>query len=423
MKVFLRFFTGLLVVSLLAGCASVFEDPYYVELEPVPEVVSVAAMDFEPLEEESVQTPGLSEPVEAAVQPVYPDIWSRVRAGFAVDGWQPDRAELALRKRYATDGLVVRIAERSSGFLYYVVDAVERRKLPMELVLVPFVESGYSLNAVSSAEAHGAWQFIKRTARTYELGIDHFRDERRNLVASTRAALDYLSKLHGMFGDWSLAMAAYNCGEGRVEAELLKARRKGISQPGWKHIAASLPLETREYVPRIMAMKALIADPGLHGIRLPEIANEPMYTVVGVHRDIDVDLLARLAGMSVDQLLRLNASLRAPVIVGRHDTRLLLPHAAAGRLAEAMTTHAGPWVSWRTVRLTRAATAAEIAGRNRIPVARFLRWNPLPEGQVYEVGTTIFLPGKGREALDVSELPAKRLLTQARLACSAGDGC
>jgi len=398
---------------LLAGCASVFDAPY-VEVEEVPVALSVPDVEIEP--EMPVRE------VLAEIK-VYPDIWARIREGFKLEGVDDNPEVLAVAKRLAASGIVQRIAERAGGLLYYVVEAVDERGLPMELALVPFVESGYSLNAASHAEAHGAWQFIESTAKNYEIGIDRFRDDRRNLVVSTRAALDYLQALHGMFDDWQLAMAAYNCGERRVQNEVDRAKRRGVKTPGFKDIARFLPQETRDYVPRILAVRRLLVDPAAYAMSLPPMENAPQYTVVEIHRDIDVALLAKLAGVSRDALLRLNASLKAPVVIGRHNVNLLLPHQAAVRLAENMATHGGPWVTWRMVRITRPATPLEIAERNKLPLTLVLQANPLPEGHYYEVGSTLLLPAGRMGGIDPALAQRAVLLTRASSECMVLPSC
>lgn len=368
-----------------------FDAPYE---ELPPEVVQQApeAIEIEPgpLHEMLAHAPPSS--VHHA------DLWGRIRQGFSVTDMDKDAQVMRVARKFATDKFLDHTSQRAANLLFYVVEEVEQRKLPMEVVLVPFVESGYTLEAASHAEAHGAWQFIEKTARTYELNIDRFRDDRRSLITSTRAALDYLSMLHGMFDSWPLAMAAYNCGEKRIQAEVDRARKRGIKKPTFNDLAAQLPEETRNYVPRIFALKKLIADPAAYKATLPPIENAARHTVVEIRRDIDVSLVARLAGLPMARFNALNPSLNAPIIVGRSATQLLLPHDAALQLAINMGSHTGPWVSWRTVRVTRPTTPGELARRNNVPVKLVAQANPLPEGHYYAVGSTLLLPLRNNEA-------------------------
>jgi len=411
------------VVLLLTACASVFDAPY----EEIAADASDAALETPLLVEEE---PGdLNDLLQApqADSTQYRDLWERIRQGFAVSDLDKDAQVNRAAKRFVADKFLDRTAQRASGLLYYVVQEVDQRHLPMELVLVPFVESGYTLEAKSQAEAHGAWQFIENTAKTYELNIDRFRDERRSLVSSTRAALDYLDKLHGMFNSWPLAMAAYNCGEKRIQAEIDKARARRVKNPGFNDLAPYLPPETRDYVPRILALKKLIADPGAFRISLPPIDNAPRHSVVEIHRDVDVSLVARLAGLSMAEFQAINPSLQAPIIIGSSHTRLLLPHSAALRLSLNMGTYSGQWVSWRMVRITRATTPGEVARRNGLPLRLVAQANPLPEGHYYAVGSTLLLPlVRGKEAPEeIDALTANRavLVTRSTEPCNVPHGC
>lgn len=389
----LRPFPLIALLCLTTGCASVFDAPY-IDLSAsldAPERNDESVVELLPPELDLAMLPALAEKQQ------FDDLWMRLRAGLAVPEMDRDQKVLQAARRFAQDRYLERTSARGADYLFYVVEEVDRRQLPMELALVPFVESGYTLEAKSQAEAHGAWQFIEKTGRTYELDIDRFRDERRSLIASTRAALDYLTDLHRMFGNWPLAMAAYNCGEKRIQAEIDRARARGVKQPGFNDLAAVLPVETREYVPRILALRRLIANPAEYRLSLPAIRNEPRHSVVEIRRDIDLDLVIRLSGLSPAAFSALNPSIKAPVILGGHKTQLLLPHDAALRLSLGIGTHAGPSVSWRAIRITRPATPGEIARRNGVPLKRLLLANPLPDGQLYMPGSTLLIPLKSNE--------------------------
>ncbi|MDD2885534.1 MAG: transglycosylase SLT domain-containing protein [Dechloromonas sp.] len=411
--------------GVLGGCSStIFDAPY----EDLPAVVATEG-ETELADGGLAIEPGdLHEILHGPHQPpkVYADLWERIRDGLQVADLDRDPAVQRATRRYLADKLFERMAQRSSGFLYYVVQSVEQRNLPMELVLLPFVESGFSLQAASTAEAHGAWQFIESTAKNYEIRIDRFRDDRRNLVISTRAALDYLSALYAQFGSWPLAMAAYNCGEKRVQAEVDRARLRGIKNPLFRDIAVRLPEETRDYVPRILALRQLVRSPEVYRLKLPEMKNAPDFSVVEIQRDMDVALVARLAGLKLEQLQRLNPSLTAPVIVGSQHASLLLPHAAALALSSNMLTHPGPWLSWRMVRIKRSASPVEIARRNQLPLRVVLQANPLPDGHYYAVGSTLMLPGRTADSGDhINPEMARQavLLTRASSECVVLQSC
>ena len=404
-----------LFALLLAGCASVFDAPYEELQTESPEAV------FDPHPVVEVKEGDLFEMIEMP-QPDkvhYQDIWDRIRQGFKVAELDKDPQVNRSARRFASEKFLDHTAQRAANLLFYVVEEVDARKLPMELVLVPFVESGYTLEAKSQAEAHGAWQFIENTARTYELNIDRFRDERRSLIASTRAALDYLNMLHGMFDSWPLAMAAYNCGEKRIQAEINRAKLRGIKKPGFNDLAPFLPPETRDYVPRILALKKLIADPAAFKAVLPPIENASRHTVVEMHRDIDVSLVAQLAGLKLTEFLALNPSLQAPIIIGSNHTQLLLPHAAALQLAIRMGSYQGTWVSWRLIRITRPTSPGELARRNNVPAKLIAQVNPLPEGHSYAVGATLLIPLKSNQIAE--EIPQQLARGASLLTHGAGQ--
>ena len=207
-------------------------------------------------------------------------------------------------------------------YLYHIVGQVEARGMPMELTLLPFVESSFRPNALSSAKASGLWQFIPSTGTTYSLNQNLWKDERRDVVESTRAALDYFQKLYAQFGDWQLALAAYNWGEGNVQRAIDRNAQAGLPTD-YSHLR--MPLETANYVPRLEAVKRIIQNPSAYGVTLPDIGSEPYFVQVFRDKDIDVKTAARLANMKLDDFKLLNPSFNKPVIVGAHNTAMLIP--------------------------------------------------------------------------------------------------
>src|ERR1700731_763473 len=214
------------------------------------------------------------------------------------------------------------MTERSQKYLYYIVEELESRHMPTELALLPFIESAYNPQALSVAKAAGMWQFVPGTGRTYNLKQNMWQDERRDVLASTGAALDYLSRLHDMFGDWYLALAAYNWGEGNVQRAIARNQAAGLPTD---YLSLKLPVETRNYVPKLQAVKNIIANPQLYGLTLPAGPNRPYFVSVKTSHDIDVDVAARLAGMPLDEFKALNPSFKKPLIVGSIESPNLLP--------------------------------------------------------------------------------------------------
>jgi membrane-bound lytic murein transglycosylase D len=203
-------------------------------------------------------TPGLASSTTVAHLTPPADLWERIRRGFAM----PDLEGDLVRDReqwYATrPDYIFRMTERSRKYLFHIVEELERRNMPTELALLPFIESAFNPQAVSSAKAAGMWQFMPATGRYFELKQNVFRDDRRDVLESTRAALDYLQKLHGMFGDWHLALAAYNWGEGSVSRAQARNKASGL---GLSYPDLNMPMETRFYVPKLQAVKNIVAQP------------------------------------------------------------------------------------------------------------------------------------------------------------------
>ncbi|HZF80755.1 MAG TPA: transglycosylase SLT domain-containing protein, partial [Rubrivivax sp.] len=257
-------------------------------------------------------------------------LWQRLRQGFVL----PDMDTELVRKWeqwYARDpAYVQRMTERGGRYLFHIVEEVQRRGLPTELALLPFIESAFNPQALSRAAAAGMWQFMPGTGKDFELHQNVFRDDRRDVLASTRAALDYLQRLHGMFDDWSLALAAYNWGQGNVTRAIERNKRAGLGTD-FLSLAPRMPQETREYVPKLQAVKNIVARPEAFGLSLPSLSDEPHFLSVPIDRDIDVALVARFAGMSLEQFHQLNPQLNKPLILAAGTPQVLLPYDNANR--------------------------------------------------------------------------------------------
>ena len=276
--------------------------------------------------------------------------------------------------------------------MFYIVEEVERRGMPTELALLPFVESAFQPEAVSSAKAAGLWQFIPSTGRDYALAQTVWKDERRSVIDSTRAALDYLQKLYDMFGDWHLALAAYNWGEGSVARAIEKNRRAGRSTA---YTSLKMPLETQHYVPKLQAVKNIVAEPERYGIELPPLANSPYFVAVQRTRDIDVGTAARLAEMTPEEFSALNSQFNRPVIVGANSPTLLLPADRVDTFnanLAAWEATGQPLASWTTYRMQPADTLATVAKRVGISEAQLREANRVPPRYKLAPGSTILIP-------------------------------
>ena len=260
------------------------------------------------------------------------DMWNHVRGGYQMgDHGYRSKVQRFVREYGRKPQRLQRIANRATDYLHIVVNELKRRRMPTELALLPFVESAYVNTAYSHAGAAGMWQFIPSTGRLYGLKQNRGFDGRMDALESTRAALDYLQKLHREFkGDWFLALAAYNAGEGRVGRAIRYNRARGRKTDYWN---LRLPRETREYVPRLLAYKEIIANPHAFGFRLPMTPNAPKLVEIHVNKPVNLVKAARYAGLAADTLTSLNPNFLKGVTTPRVSKRILLPRNVAGRLA------------------------------------------------------------------------------------------
>jgi membrane-bound lytic murein transglycosylase D len=336
------------------------------------------------------------------------DLWERVRQGFAMPDLDSDLVK-RWEQWYATrPDYVQRMTERGGRYLFHVVEEVHKRGLPMELALLPFIESAFNPQALSVASASGMWQFMPATGLQYELKQNLFRDDRRDVLASTRAALDYLQMLHRMFDDWHLALAAYNWGQGNVQRALERNRR---ARQDLVYTALRMPDETRNYVPKLQAVKNIVMTPGAFGLTLPKLENHPFFLTVNIDRDMDAELVARLAGLSMDEFQALNPQLNKPVLLAAGTPQVLLPYDSANQFVRAMGIHSGPWASWTAwvaPRTMRPAEAAKLVGLSE---ARLRELNKIPEGMVIKAGSALIVPRSHDHTQDVTE----QLADQARI--------
>ena len=260
------------------------------------------------------------------------DMWNHIKAGYQMGQYKNNRQVKKFIGDYGKNPeRLQRIANRATDYLHIVVNELKRRRMPTELALLPFVESAYVNTAHSHAGAAGMWQFIPSTGKLYGLKQNRGFDGRMDALESTRAALDYLQKLHRQFkGDWFLALAAYNAGEGRVGRAIRYNRARGRKTDFWN---LKLPRETREYVPRLLAYKQIIARPQAFGFRLPRTPNMSKLVEIQVSKPVNLRKVATHAGLPSDTLTSLNPNFLKGITTPRVSKRILLPRSQAGRLA------------------------------------------------------------------------------------------
>lgn len=323
-------------------------------------------------------------------------LWDRIRAGFGMSDMDSPLVQQNEQWYEDRPDYVRRMVDRSKLYLYYIVEEVEKRGMPTEIALLPMVESAFNPNAYSVSHASGLWQFIPSTAEHYGLKLDWWYDGRRDVVAATRAALDYLQNLYNMFGDWKLALAAYNLGEGAVSRAI--ARNKAKGEPT-DYEDLSLPDETRNYVPRLMAIKHIIMTPGAFGLTLQDVPNRPYFTKVAVDQKMDAKVAARLANMPTDDFLALNPAYNRPVIIPSGKRPLLLPVDKAQAFASNLDSYDKPLVSWETYRVPKRERLDKIARQFRISLARLRDVNDLSHRhRVAHAGQTLLVPARERGA-------------------------
>jgi membrane-bound lytic murein transglycosylase D len=329
------------------------------------------------------------------------DLWQRIREGFAM----PDLDNAVVREKTAyyaaRPEYLQRIFDRSRIYLYHIVEELEKRGLPTELALLPMVESAFNPMAYSRAHASGLWQFIPGTGRRFELQQNWWYDGRRDIVESTKAALDYLTFLYEMHGDWHLALASYNWGEGSVARAIAKNRAAKLPTDYW-HL--SMPVETRQYIPKLQALKNIIANPGPLGITLDPIPNQPYFAAYTKLRDIDVQLAAKLAEMPVEQFIALNPGFSRPIIRAAVTPRIVLPADKVDVFHDNLTKHDGSsLVSWKTYHPKKGETFESIAKKFGMTLGQLKEVNGI--GPRTRMVPDLLVVPSSRAALDTRKLP------------------
>ena len=328
------------------------------------------------------------------------DLWERIRKGFAMPDFEHELVDAQEQWYGSRPDYINRMTQRSSKYLYHIVVELEARNMPMELALLPYIESAFNPQAVSSAKAAGMWQFMPATGSYFELTQNAFRDDRRDVLASTQAALDYLEKLHRMFGDWHLALAAYNWGEGNVGKAIKRNERQG---QGGSYAELNMPNETRNYVPKLQAVKNIIANPEKFNIELPHIENHPYFQAVDIKRDMDIELVARLADVGADDFKALNPSFHRPTIFAAGTTQVLLPWDNAKVFLRNLAAYNdGQYASWTVWVAPSTMTVANAAQRVGMSETDLRSLNRIPPRMMIKSGSALMVPRTSQHLSDVS---------------------
>lgn len=353
-----------------------------------------------PIEETDDSAPDIT---DISVFPA--DLWERIRNGFAMAEMDNEEVRNGEDFYVSRPEYVKRIIERSKRYLFHIVEEVERRRMPAEIALLPIIESAFNPKAYSTSHASGIWQFIPSTGKNYGLKQNWWRDDRRDIVAATSAALDYLQNLYSMFGDWELVLASYNWGEGAVGRSLNKNRNSGLPMD-FRNI--NLPPETQNYVPRLIAIRNIVSNPAAFGVELEFVPNRPYFETVATTRHIDVKLAAELADISVDEFKALNPAHNRPVINVNGSHPLLLPADKVETFMTNLSNYDKPLVSWQAHQAKKGETAEKISARYGISVRRMKEVNDIHRHSSITPGQTLLVPLNGRaEGLDISVMNNK----------------
>jgi membrane-bound lytic murein transglycosylase D len=321
------------------------------------------------------------------------NLWDRIRAGFAFPELNSPLVAEKERFYLQKPEYLQRMFARGGRYLFFIVEEIERRGLPMELALLPFVESAMNPVAMSHASASGLWQFIPSTGKQYNLSQNWWVDNRRDVTRSTMAALDYLQKIHAMQGnDWFLALASYNWGEGSVLRAVKKAKGKGLSGD---YLSLDMPAETRHYVPKLIALKNIVMRAQSLGVTIPELANKPYFVTVEKTRPIDLKLAAQFAGMSVEEFIALNPAHNRPVIAASKNNELKIPADRVDGFMKAIDRHGETnksLTTWQPYTLQTGESLESVAKREGIGLAEIEKANSLKSGARLLPGTRILAP-------------------------------
>ena len=414
--------SSLLVISLLliSACNSSHTPVKTTAAEPEPTELAVPQEKSnweqaygepqETQENQLAETPITEPEVEITAKPVT-DLWQRIREGYAIP-------QTSLHKKTQTQlswfvkhpDYINRVVERARPYLHYIVDQLEQRNMPLELALLPIVESGFQPFAYSHGRAAGLWQFIPGTGKAYGLEQNWWYDGRRDVIESTRAALDYLQKLHNDFGDWQLALAAYNCGEGTVGRAIKRNQKAGKPTDFW---SLKLPKETSAYVPKLMAVAHLIQQPEQYNISLSPIDNSPFLTVVEIGSQIDLALAAKLANTTTDEIYQLNPGFNRWATRPTGPHRLVLPLEKAASFQQNLANlPAEERVQWTRHKIKSGESLGVIAQHYKTTTAIIKQANGLGSSNIIRAGRHLLIPVAAGKPSDYPHTVSQRLATR-----------
>ena len=407
-------YAALLLLAALTGCASTADWSSDTPTRQDPRAAKAKRVNLQNQSVSDVYAPSSN-------------LWIRIRDGFEMEPMNTPLEIEQVRWLSARPDYVNRSMKRSSRYLFYIVQEVNARKMPTEIALLPFVESAFVTHAKSSAKAMGLWQFMPATGKDFRLTQNVFRDERRDVLQSTDAALDYLQRLYKQFGSWDLALAAYNWGEGNVS----KAQKRNLAAGlPTDYLSLKMPSETRNYVPKLMAYRQIVLDPQAYGIVLPELENHPYFVAVDVGADIDVALVIKLSEIPAEEFHSLNPSFNKPVILSNANQQILLPFGHAEVFQENLKKYTLPLSSWTAVQVTKSETVDQAAKTLGVDVDTLRETNGIPKGMRIRAGSTVLVPKTNQRPGDISlalaengSLNLDKPVSSAPKKCAKGAKC
>jgi len=389
--------------ALVVACATPPAPPLEPVASPPPQVITAAEPPppvFEPIKPKAPELFAAAAVADLEPIPVpVGDLWDRIVAGYEIPDIEGPLVEKWEQWYASRPDYVARMVERSRRYLYHIVTEITERKMPTEIALLPIVESAYNPTAMSVARASGIWQFIPSTGKHYGLTQNFWVDSRRDVVAATDKALVYLAKLHGDFDDWQLALAGYNWGEGNVARAIAKNKSKGIATT-YEYLA--MPDETRNYLPKLQAIKNIVRDPEKYGLALADIPDAPFFTVVKTTRKMDTKRAAEIAELSLEEFVALNPQHNRPVIAGADEQSILLPIDNAELFAAKLSLTDQPLVSWQAYRMKAGETLPQVAAKYGMSVETLRAVNGIGSKSRVPVGHALLVPSQrpSREAAD-----------------------
>ena len=387
--------TLIAAAALLAACATPAPAPVDPPSPPPPQIAAAAPEPPPPSPPPKAKEPELfPNAAGAELEPLPPpvgDLWERIVAGYGMPDIEGPLVEKWEQWYSSRPDYMARMVERSRRYLYHIVSEVTVRNMPTEIALLPMIESAYNPTAISVARAAGIWQFMPATGKHYGLKQDFWMDSRRDVLAATDKALEYLTKLHDDFDDWQLALAGYNWGEGNVGKAIARNKAKGLPTT---YASLAMPAETANYLPKLQAVKNIVRDPEKYGLALADIPDAPFFAVVKTTRKMDTKRAAEIAELSLDDFLALNPQHNRPVIAGADEQSILLPIDNAEIFVAKLELTAQPLVSWQAYRIKANETLPQVAAKYSMSVETLRAVNGIGARSPVPIGHTLLVPAE-----------------------------